>query len=482
MNSFFDIFRWDRFVATNAIEVLFWLVAGLSVLGGGYGVLAGVHSLQADEVGGLIVIALSIIGGVTGIVFARILCEAIVILFRINDNLADLVERDADAPASDDNRDADWARTDRRPAGAQPERRDPLAVELAAIDHRVAAAEAMDDRLPDLKLAEARNWETRETAARRVEPRSWDLRAPEPRAAEPASRRSFEERHAEPRHPEPGSHRAEERLHAEARRAESRGAAQRPAEPRRPEPHPIEPHVESRLSERRATESRPPEPRSFESRLIEGRASEVRPRDARPVDNHTAAHAARPEPAPGSDPRHAPMRPADRLPQLPQPGSAEAPRHASPAAPREGTAMRSPDARDASGARPALPPTRQAQAAVPPRTEPARNEAEFVPPRDAGSIASDPARNGVEAPQNSVPVRLPVAELPALPVQVLEYSPEASAEVAPASAERVPERKDSEARGPNGKGSPGRSGRRGKASQKPSTPRGGPQKAGDTAG
>ncbi|MBN8998712.1 MAG: DUF4282 domain-containing protein, partial [Rhizobiales bacterium] len=92
MSSFFDIFRWDRFVATNAIEVLFWLLAGIMVLAGGFGILAGVRLLPLDEIAGLVLIAVSIIGGVAGLVLARVLCEAVVILFRINDSLADIAE------------------------------------------------------------------------------------------------------------------------------------------------------------------------------------------------------------------------------------------------------------------------------------------------------------------------------------------------------------------------------------------------------
>ena len=115
MNSFFDIFRWDRFVSSSAVEVLFWLLAGLSILGGAYGVITGVQLLASDEARGLIAIAGSIIGGVAGMVLARILCEAVVILFRVNDSLADIADRIAETAVQDE---IDPVRTERRVAEA----------------------------------------------------------------------------------------------------------------------------------------------------------------------------------------------------------------------------------------------------------------------------------------------------------------------------------------------------------------------------
>lgn len=305
MSSFFDIFRWDRFVATNAIEVLFWLLAGISVLAGGFGVLAGVRALAGDEIGGLVLITIAIFGGVAGIVLARILCEAVVILFRINDSLAEIADNVAE-PADEEAEPP--PRTDRRAgaeparAAARPERREPLAVELAAIDHRVAAAEALDDRRP-----EPRNWDVRAPEPRRTEPRSWDVRAPEPRPAE-TSLRQPPERAPDPRADEMAAQRAEEYRQAELRRIEARAAAARQAEPsrndrseplrpetyrpethrndaHRQEVHRHDPHPEPRGHERRPGELRHSEPRAAETRHVEPLRAEARPPEPRQVEN-----------------------------------------------------------------------------------------------------------------------------------------------------------------------------------------------------
>jgi hypothetical protein len=97
MISFLDLFKWDRFVATSFVELLFWLLTAVAVLLGITGVIGGVAQIAADPTGGLIAIAVSILGGLAGIVAARTLCEAVIMLFRVNENLMDI--RDNLAPA-----------------------------------------------------------------------------------------------------------------------------------------------------------------------------------------------------------------------------------------------------------------------------------------------------------------------------------------------------------------------------------------------
>jgi hypothetical protein len=90
MISFLDLFKWDRFVATSFIEVLFWLLTAIAVLLGVAGVIDGVAQVSVDPARGLFAIALSILGGLAAIVVARTLCEAAIMLFRVNENLMDI--------------------------------------------------------------------------------------------------------------------------------------------------------------------------------------------------------------------------------------------------------------------------------------------------------------------------------------------------------------------------------------------------------
>ncbi|MET4634082.1 DUF4282 domain-containing protein [Kaistia defluvii] len=98
MTSFFDLFKWDRFVATSVIELLFWLLAAIAVLFGISGLLNGLALVQLAPVNALLAIAFSIIGTLAAIVAARVACEAVIMLFRVNENLMDIRDNIAAPP------------------------------------------------------------------------------------------------------------------------------------------------------------------------------------------------------------------------------------------------------------------------------------------------------------------------------------------------------------------------------------------------
>ncbi len=92
MTSFFDVFRWNRFISPFAMELLFWLFSALVTLSGAWFLYTGIAMTERDAAPGLILIAMSIIGTLVGVIAARVACEAIVILFRVNENLMDIAE------------------------------------------------------------------------------------------------------------------------------------------------------------------------------------------------------------------------------------------------------------------------------------------------------------------------------------------------------------------------------------------------------
>ncbi|WP_051231591.1 DUF4282 domain-containing protein [Kaistia adipata] len=200
MISFLDLFKWDRFVATSFIELLFWLLTAIAVLLGVAGVVGGVVQVAADPAGGLLAIALSILGGFAGIVMARTLCEAVIMLFRVNENLMDI--RDGLAPAAERHAPA--------PHAAVP----PV--------EPVEPARSFADVL-ELALAEPE-------PVSAMPPQSFDLDWQEPLAPEPGP---VEPKPVEPKSPETSS--LEARL-AEIRARREGGAA---ASARAPSPAPV---------------------------------------------------------------------------------------------------------------------------------------------------------------------------------------------------------------------------------------------------
>ena len=162
MTSFFDLFKWDRFVATSVIELLFWLLAAIAVLFGISGLLNGLALVQLAPVSALLAIAFSIIGTLAAIVAARVACEAVIMLFRVNENLMDIRDNLATPP-------------ERAPfvAAPAPVVEDPFVMAfeemLPAPPEPVAA--------PVATRAEGRWSETRAPAARTSE----TARVPEPR-------------------------------------------------------------------------------------------------------------------------------------------------------------------------------------------------------------------------------------------------------------------------------------------------------------
>ena len=178
MTSFFDLFKWDRFVATSVIELLFWLLAAIAVLFGISGLLNGVALVQLAPVSALLAIAFSIIGTLAAIVAARVVCEAVIMLFRLNENLMDI--RDHLAPPAE------------RPpaaAGAAPVAEDPFVV---AFEEMLPAPPAHAVS-PVTAPAEGRRNETRAQASpppeARPEGRSSETSSLEARLAEIRARR-----------------------------------------------------------------------------------------------------------------------------------------------------------------------------------------------------------------------------------------------------------------------------------------------------
>ena len=82
-----DLFQWERFITPSIIKIFYWLAVGMSVLFGLSGMLSGLSMMIVNPFVGLILILASIAGVLIGVIFARIMAEFILIIFRMNEHL-----------------------------------------------------------------------------------------------------------------------------------------------------------------------------------------------------------------------------------------------------------------------------------------------------------------------------------------------------------------------------------------------------------
>lgn len=82
-----DLFQWDRFITPTIIKIFYWLAVGISVLMGLSGIFAGLAAMVVNPFAGFIGILISLVGVAAGIIFARIVAEFVLIVFRINEHL-----------------------------------------------------------------------------------------------------------------------------------------------------------------------------------------------------------------------------------------------------------------------------------------------------------------------------------------------------------------------------------------------------------
>jgi hypothetical protein len=93
MFDFRDLFQWERFITPSIIKIFYWLAVGISILYGIYGILIGLFMILYNPLGGLFWIITSVIGVLIGVLFARILSEFVLIMFRINEHLGAIRQR-----------------------------------------------------------------------------------------------------------------------------------------------------------------------------------------------------------------------------------------------------------------------------------------------------------------------------------------------------------------------------------------------------
>jgi hypothetical protein len=93
MFDYRDLFQWDRFITPSIIKIFYWLAVGIAALFGLSGIISGLTLMAHTPLGGVFWILGSLIGMVIGVIFARIISEFVLIMFRINEHLGAIRQR-----------------------------------------------------------------------------------------------------------------------------------------------------------------------------------------------------------------------------------------------------------------------------------------------------------------------------------------------------------------------------------------------------
>jgi Domain of unknown function (DUF4282) len=88
-----ELFQWERFITPSIIKPFYWLCVAIAILGGLWGVVSSFGVMAYSPIAGLVMALLCIAGTVAGIIFARILAEFVLIVFRINEHLGAIRNR-----------------------------------------------------------------------------------------------------------------------------------------------------------------------------------------------------------------------------------------------------------------------------------------------------------------------------------------------------------------------------------------------------
>lgn len=93
MFDFRDLFQWERFITPSIIKVFYLLAVVIALVFGVSGIFSGLVTMTLQPLGGLLMVAGSLIGMLMGVIFARIIAEFVLITFRINEHLGAIRNR-----------------------------------------------------------------------------------------------------------------------------------------------------------------------------------------------------------------------------------------------------------------------------------------------------------------------------------------------------------------------------------------------------
>src|SRR4051812_15760455 len=88
-----DLFQWERFITPSIIKLFYWLVVIIVILAGLSGLVSALGAMAFNPGAGAFTALASFAGMLLGILFARIVAEFILMVFRINEHLSAIRNR-----------------------------------------------------------------------------------------------------------------------------------------------------------------------------------------------------------------------------------------------------------------------------------------------------------------------------------------------------------------------------------------------------
>jgi len=88
-----DLFQWERFITPSIIKLFYWLIVIIVILAGLSGLVTALGTMTINPIAGAIAAIASFAGMLVGILFARIVAEFVLMVFRINEHLAAIRNR-----------------------------------------------------------------------------------------------------------------------------------------------------------------------------------------------------------------------------------------------------------------------------------------------------------------------------------------------------------------------------------------------------
>ena len=93
MIDYNDLLQWDRFITPSIIQIFYWLAVGLTVMAGLSFVVTALGMMAVNLFAGFFTLIAGLLFILAGVIFARIVCELVMVAFRINEHLAAIRDR-----------------------------------------------------------------------------------------------------------------------------------------------------------------------------------------------------------------------------------------------------------------------------------------------------------------------------------------------------------------------------------------------------
>jgi hypothetical protein len=93
MIGFTELLQWDRFVTPSVIRIFYWISLGLTLIAGLSLIFTALGMMAVNFLVGLLMLIAAMLFILAGVLFVRIVCELVMVLFRINEHLGAIRDR-----------------------------------------------------------------------------------------------------------------------------------------------------------------------------------------------------------------------------------------------------------------------------------------------------------------------------------------------------------------------------------------------------